>query len=275
VAGRGEKSLGDLGAREVVRFMAAVGPANVLNWLSVQGFGLICAAGLTVDEYAELALYLSLLRVGLDLIAGPSQVNLQVGLGRLKDHSAEDALIVRTSNLLTAATLLAVVACEVVDPHRALGWIGKSEFHSVLLAWLLVSLPMQATSWLDRPVLVHRHRERTDLHMRLLLAAVDSAIALSSHLLGLAGLGVAVVVRYLLARVGVAVWFGAQAPHCRMRQAWPALVFAVVAGVGILSGHDRLVIGLAGGVLAALIVAGEVRQGWSLSSSMPVTPGDR
>jgi hypothetical protein len=265
----------EVGSSEVLKFMAAVGPANCLNWLSFQGFGLVCAAGLAVEDYAELALYLAILRVGLDLVAGPFAVSLQVGLARAKDLAGQDSLIIRSSQQLTGVVLLVVVAVLCVDPHRVLGWIGKEQFDSTLLLWLLVTLPMQAVSWLDRPVLIHRHLERTDLHLRLWLALADTAIALSSGMLGLDGLGIAIVVRFVVSRVAIQVWLGDQAAHCRFPQALPSLAFATVGGIGILAGHGRASMVAVGGVLAVLLIVREVKHLWDPYSSTRAMPGVR
>jgi hypothetical protein len=261
-----------VGSGEVLRFMAAVGPANCLNWLSLQGFGLLCAAGLNVAEYAELGLYLAILRVGLDLAAGPFAVSLQVGLSGLTDPRQEKSLIVRWSNQLTALVLLAVFVIVLIDPQRVLGWIGKEQFRSALLFWLLASLPMQAVSWLDRPVLINRHMERTDLHMRVWWAAIDVAIALNAGALGLGGLGAAVAARYLITRLAVDVWFGAKAPHCRIRHAWPSLIFAILSGIGIAFGHGRDVMAVVGGILLVFLLAQEVRRRWAVSTSTRGSP---
>jgi hypothetical protein len=260
----------DIRLPEILRFMAAVGPANCLYWLSSLGFGLLCAAGLSVEAYAELALYLAVLRVGLDLVAGPFTVQLQVGLSHVRDRQTQDALIVRRADQLAAAMLVAVAVVLVVDPSRVLDWIGKQQFDSVLLLWLLASLPMQAASWLDRPVLIHRHLERTDLHMRVWLAAVDTAIALSSGLLGLHGIGVALTLRFALSRVAAGFWFGARAPHCHFSRTWPSLAFATAAAAGILVGHGKFLMIFAGTVLGLLLAGQEVREWWRSSSTRAI-----
>jgi hypothetical protein len=267
----GPQDAAEVRSSEVLKFMAAVGPANCLNWLSFAGFGLLCAAGLTVEAYAELALYLAILRVGLDLVAGPFTVALQVGLSAVRDPSDQDAMIIRSARQLTGVVLVAVVAVLCVDPERALSWIGKEQFDSVLLLWLLLSLPMQAVSWLDRPVLIHRHLEGTDLHLRVWLAAVDTTIALSSGVLGLEGLGVAIVIRFVVTRVAVNAWFGDKAGHCRLPQSWPVLAFAIMGGAGILAEQGRVTMIVVGTALGLLLIVREVRHGWNLYSSTRVT----
>jgi hypothetical protein len=152
--------------------------------------------------------------------------------------------------------------------------IGKEEFNSPLLLWLMASLPLQALSWLDRPTFIHRHIERTDLKMRAWLAAVDTVIAFCAGFLGLEGIGVALLLRFVVSRLLLAVWFGDRGAHFRMRYAWPVEAAAVVAGVGIAAGEGRTVLIVVSGAAALLLVGREVGQRWIRSSSIPAMRGD-